>query len=294
LRWAVNITAWDPEASEWEWLISLLREEEAATVQRFKFLADQKRALVSRLLQRACVHKALGAEWTDVVLHRTKGKKPFYAGPAADISAPNFNFNVSHEGDFVVLASEPVCIIGVDVSAPQRARRVVQEPLNDYFQKFERQCSLAEWEAIRTAGDEAAQETAFQQHWSLKEAMVKARGDGLAFDLRKADFRIHRPSSVHDLTTATLYTDGVEASRWGFTVRELSGGHIVSVARAPPDAVVDAWGHFAATLRAQSLSTPAWKAELEQPWPPFSLLSVSELIPTEKLQAFVEAGGDVA
>lgn len=26
-----------------------------------------------------------------------------------------------------------------------------------------------QWEAIRKAGDEAAQEAAFQQHWSLKE-----------------------------------------------------------------------------------------------------------------------------
>lgn len=34
--------------------------------------------------------------------------------------APNFNFNVSHEGDYVVLASEPLCICGIDVAAPQQ------------------------------------------------------------------------------------------------------------------------------------------------------------------------------
>jgi 4'-phosphopantetheinyl transferase len=37
-------------------------------------------------------------------------------------AAPNFNFNVSHEGEFVVLASEPVCIVGVDVAAPGQLR----------------------------------------------------------------------------------------------------------------------------------------------------------------------------
>lgn len=62
--------------------------------------------------------------------------------------------------------------------------------------------------------------------------MVKARGDGLAFDLRKADFRIHRPSSVHDLTTATLYTDGVEASRWVSWMRISGDGGSVQNDRA--------------------------------------------------------------
>jgi hypothetical protein len=37
-------------------------------------------------------------------------------------AAPNFNFNVSHEGEFVVLASEPVAIVGVDVAAPGQLR----------------------------------------------------------------------------------------------------------------------------------------------------------------------------
>ena len=30
--------------------------------------------------------------------------------------------------------------------------------------------------------------------------------------------------------------------RWRFAVQELGGGHMVSVGRAPPDAIVDAWG----------------------------------------------------
>ena len=54
LRWAVNISGWDPEAQEWQLLLGFLPKEEAASVQRFKFQADQKRALVSRWRAACC------------------------------------------------------------------------------------------------------------------------------------------------------------------------------------------------------------------------------------------------
>ena len=112
-------------------------------VESFKFKEDQKRALVSRLLQRHCVTAALGIPWEkvrlrhdtvhhagrtalyscpyswllamwrmsrvgsllsnplpcmQVVIKRTKGRKPFVVTRGLDKSAaPNFNFNVSHE-----------------------------------------------------------------------------------------------------------------------------------------------------------------------------------------------------
>ena len=46
LRWAVNISKWDPETDEWKFLLELLPTAEAAEVQKFKQKADQKRALV--------------------------------------------------------------------------------------------------------------------------------------------------------------------------------------------------------------------------------------------------------
>jgi len=66
-------------------------------VEFFRFKDDQKRALLSRLLQRRCVSVALGLPWGRVHLKRTKAKKPFAAGAPARPHAPNFNFNVSHE-----------------------------------------------------------------------------------------------------------------------------------------------------------------------------------------------------
>ena len=67
-------------------------------MESFKFKEDQKRALVSRLMQRQCVAVALGIPWEKVLIKRTKGRKPFVINKGLDKThAPNFNFNVSHE-----------------------------------------------------------------------------------------------------------------------------------------------------------------------------------------------------
>ena len=67
-------------------------------MEAFRFKDDQKRALVSRLLQRQCVSAAMSLSWESVQIKRTKGRKPFVMNKTMDRSgAPNFNFNVSHE-----------------------------------------------------------------------------------------------------------------------------------------------------------------------------------------------------
>ena len=46
-------------------------------MEAFRFKDDQKRALVSRLLQRQCVSAAMSLAWETVQIKRTKGRKPF-------------------------------------------------------------------------------------------------------------------------------------------------------------------------------------------------------------------------
>ncbi|KAG2650394.1 hypothetical protein PVAP13_1NG193957 [Panicum virgatum] len=31
------------------------------------------------------------------------------------LTFPNFNFNTSHQGDYVGIASEPLCLVGLDI-----------------------------------------------------------------------------------------------------------------------------------------------------------------------------------
>jgi phosphopantetheinyl transferase len=127
--------------------------------------------------------------------------------------APNFNFNVSHEGDFVVLASEPLCLVGVDVSAPEACRSGASRPAPELLKLFSKQLSRCEADYIRSAGCDGAsllfracarrvsfaaaeQQSAFRKIWSLKEAFVKARGDGLGLELGRVDFALAGDVSV--------------------------------------------------------------------------------------------------
>lgn len=97
IRWAVNTTAWQPTLQQWSAVLACLPADEQAKCLRYKQTDDQKRAVVSQLLQRACIVQVLGVAWQQVQLQRTRGGKPFYGGPANKQHVPNFNYNVSHE-----------------------------------------------------------------------------------------------------------------------------------------------------------------------------------------------------
>lgn len=58
---------------------------------------------------------------------------------------PNFNFNTSHDGNFVAIACEPVCLVGLDVvnySIP------VKESVDEFIQNFLSYFSNFEWSDI--------------------------------------------------------------------------------------------------------------------------------------------------
>lgn len=66
------------------------------------------------------------------------------------------------QGDYVILAAEPVCICGCDVVAPLRTRRRAGEPLAAFLARFDRQFTPAERQRIGGAGADAEQETEFR------------------------------------------------------------------------------------------------------------------------------------
>eukprot|EP00198_Chlamydomonas_reinhardtii_P011536 XP_001700873.1 predicted protein [Chlamydomonas reinhardtii] len=220
-------------------------------------------------MQRCAVTAALGVAWPEVALARTKGRKPFTTN-AKPPHAPNFNFNVSHEGRYVVLAAEPLALVGVDVAAPRSARPgpAAARPLDQHLRIFRPQLADSEWALLEgLAGSAQRQEAAFQSLWSLKEAFIKARGDGLGFSpLSRAAFELPQPGdcsgdsvtqpsaapTVPDapstVRSATLVLDGVRQLRWRFELHMLPGHHCAAVALGPAAEAVDEWGVFKATL----------------------------------------------
>jgi len=187
----VNATRWQPQGGtdgpEFQFLLSLIDASDASQVGKFKSEEDRKRALLARLMARQASAKVLGLrDFADIRIARTLGRKPYLKAPRPSGELANWNFNVSHEDDWVVLASEPRCVCGVDVAAPEAQRHPNSAKIN-VFDLFQEELSPAEWEQVRRKAAEGPSgpgadpfNDAFQRYWSCKEAFVKARGDGLA------------------------------------------------------------------------------------------------------------------
>ena len=156
LRWLVDISDWEPCHAEWQLLLGALPEEDATKVMRFRFTADQKRALTSRYLQRRACFETTGVPWASVEIARTKGGKPFMnnkpSPPARAGLHANWNFNVSHEGKYVAFAAEPRMVCGVDVAAPEEARAGKKKrPFSETIEMMKGQLSPDEWRVINEA-----------------------------------------------------------------------------------------------------------------------------------------------
>ena len=263
LRWAVNVSEFDPvEKENSKDFLSLLsmcseRKDERDKVLRYRRWEDKKRALFSRLLTRAaCVSTFPGRKRDEIVIKRTKGGKPFLSTSSSlkssDDEIPNFNFNVAHDGDFVILCSEPVLLCGVDVCGRQGPKdRTSLRSVSEWFELFEDHFDSEEWKWIRHADKPEEQLSVFRLLWSCKEAFTKARGDGLACRLRRCTFRREEEDDYEkkSLYRLKLYFDNIERSDWDFVSILFAGDHWITVARTSPSKAIDANGEFKCTFR---------------------------------------------
>ena len=225
-----------------------------------------------------------------------KGKKPFVASGVSERpeGAPNFNYNVSHEGDYVVLASELVCLVGVDVAAPGQSRKGGSPfDLDRVLKSFGSAFTRDELRNIECFGDPAAQDGAFRRNWSCKEAFTKARGDGVGFDLKRCEFTIEEAGEglLPYTHTAEVSVDGDLLPGWSFLLQPL-GDHWVTVARGPCSDVVDAHGEFTKTLSRRNLDPCGWRREAGAPRSGFEVVGVRDLLPADKLEGYDEIVGE--
>eukprot|EP00929_Paragymnodinium_shiwhaense_P069429 TRINITY_DN35005_c0_g1_i1.p1 TRINITY_DN35005_c0_g1~~TRINITY_DN35005_c0_g1_i1.p1 ORF type:complete len:344 (-),score=77.41 TRINITY_DN35005_c0_g1_i1:766-1797(-) len=302
-RWGVNVETWNPigddKGAEFQFLLGLIEEtDDREQVMKYKFLIDKKRTLISRLLLRKAASVALGHDnYRSFRIRRTKGKKPFLQSPLTDEEeAPNWNVNVSHEGCWVVCASEPECVVGVDVADLRRLKPNGQ-PI-DFHKVFEDQLTAAEWRVVTEAGEDLdAQYEVFSRFWSAKEAFVKARGDGLGYELGKTEFTWTPLQSVGEgqVFEGAVKVEGVRAPLWRFVQHRMPGPrtHWVTVSRGPLTDIVDANGDFKQTFRRPQASfhPVVWQDALLAPSPNFKELPVAALVPAEQMEAYIKAGG---
>lgn len=229
-------------------------------------MEDRKRALVSRMLQYALVHEVLQIPFTDILIKRTLEGKPYLDYDKCGLRFPNFNFNVSHHGDYVAIASEPVCLVGLDIvsyDVPQG------ETITEFIKFFSSYFSCFEWDNIVNAGTSDDVLIEFYRYWSLKEAYVKAIGSGLTEELNKVEFSHTRWTNI------SVKVDGKVMTEWRFWLFELGDRHCVSIARVHP---ISAAMSYKATLRKVNFTEEEYTLGLHLPNVDIVELGVEQLI----------------
>lgn len=303
-RWAVNVGLWEPhggaEGPEFQLLLGLLPEgEEREGVLKLPSFLDRKRRLVGRLLaQRACA-RALGeSDFGGFVIGRTYGLKPFLRRPLPP-HLPNFNFNVSHDGRWVVLASDPLRLVGVDVSAPQWIRGDKED--DSYLDELENIISLGEQRRIRRETTVLARYAIFQRIWSAKEAVAKAVGQGVDFGFQRIEVTLDGEDSAQwpawvpcpgrrqveeDRRETEVTIDMWPRPDWEIKQHQLPGGHWASVALGPVEEAEDQHREFSATLRLRCRGVAAYARRTSVSPPCFEVLSIDALVPKASVAAF--------
>ena len=146
-------------------LHAVLCEKEQEKAARFRRESDRQSSIAARSALRILLSQYTGLPAVDIVFNYSENGKPH-------VSDSDVDFNVSHSGDWVVLAFGRNRSIGVDIEKIKREMDVLAIA-SRYF-------TPEEVEDIEKADD---QHVTFFQLWARKEAYVKACGSALFREL---------------------------------------------------------------------------------------------------------------
>ncbi|XP_029027551.1 L-aminoadipate-semialdehyde dehydrogenase-phosphopantetheinyl transferase [Betta splendens] len=233
VRWAFRCGSWTPNRTEWLFASRCVQKEEKNRIGEFEFAKDAKSAMAGRLLLRRFVCERMGIPWSEVRLERTPRGKPYLASPPKASSDRAWSFNISHQGDYAVLAAEQGMQVGVDI---MKNTMPGSKSVPDFFRIMTRQFTAYEWSVIQSAGSEHQQLAVFYRHWALKESFIKAIGTGLGFNLQRVEFHLStEPLMQGQVLRQTKMHLDEEEEDWLFEESLLDADHHVAVALGPAD-----------------------------------------------------------
>jgi 4'-phosphopantetheinyl transferase len=177
-------------------LAAALSPDETARAARFRFERDRRSFEIGRGVLRHLLGHYLHARADAIRLDYAPDRKPYL--PDASL-----RFNISHSGQFAVLAFAWGLEVGVDIE--QIDANIATRAIAEQF------FSEAERAALGTATTQSDYTRRFFACWTRKEAYIKARGVGLSLPLRDFDVSVTSDSQARLLRTRP---DPTEAARW--------------------------------------------------------------------------------
>jgi 4'-phosphopantetheinyl transferase len=152
----------------------ILDPKEQMRANRFYFVRDKNRYVVSRAVLRLVIGRYLAQPPKQIRFTYTEHGKP----ALASVNSERLQFNVSHSGGLAMMAFCLDAEVGIDVEQ--------RRPLDDGEQIAKRFFSAAEVAVFMSLPSEQRVE-AFFNCWTRKEAYIKAIGEGLSCPLNVFD-----------------------------------------------------------------------------------------------------------
>lgn len=152
--------------------LSCISEEQREQLRRFRFENDLWRTLYGDILTRHLFCRQTGLAGERFVPQKNEQGKPYLP------QSPDFCYNVSHSGQYVVCAVDDRPV-GVDVERQGRERPRVAAR---FFTPYEQ-------EALSRLTEESQRIARFYQLWTLKESYLKFTGQGFSLSCASFGFR---------------------------------------------------------------------------------------------------------
>lgn len=195
------------------WL-DLLTAEEKERAARKRIPLDARRTVASRACLRLLLGRYLDVPPSSIAFATTAHGKPQLAAPP---TAPQFELNVSHSGNWVVIGFARGLPLGVDVECHRELE--FSELVNSFFSPQEREA----WS--RVPASEPA--SAFFSAWTRKESYLKALGLGLSKSLDSFSVEFG-PDPSSDLVSDA--SDPSTPQHWRIASVDLASGYSCAVA----------------------------------------------------------------
>lgn len=227
MRWAFNLSTYIPSEADITHASALVQLEEKTRLSKFVFQNDCLSSLVGRLMIRKYINIVTGISYNEINLNRDAKGKPILLNALPD--GKKVYFNVSHQGDYVVLAGDIENPIGIDV---MKFEAPANKNISEFFRLMNRQFSKYEWKTIRSYATEREQVASFYRHWCLKESYVKNIGVGITVNLADISFKVKTMKlNANEIVNDTiLYVMDEQILGWVFEETLLDDSYGVTVA----------------------------------------------------------------
>jgi 4'-phosphopantetheinyl transferase len=200
------------QPGDFDWR-SILSAEEQDRAGRFLLTGDRQTFAVTRTALRTILAQYLGFDPQSIRFGFSTYGKPTIPDPSNTVG---LTFNVSHSGDWALLAFGVSIELGVDVEC-LRIERNVAEIAKRFYPPHQVQEFLTQPAAMRKRD--------FLQAWTRREAVGKALGVGIS------------------IATETFDSAMAGASQWSIQDIEVDGDHVAAVAARTRDIKVRLWDY---------------------------------------------------